>query len=61
MACHMYDNKYCKVLTMDCYDMQSEDGATHTLSSENLSVDMACNGVPSVNFKDSMADTTQAN
>ena len=31
---------------MDCYDMQSEDGATHTLSWENLSVNMACNGVP---------------
>jgi hypothetical protein len=27
MTCHMYDSRYCKVLTIACCDMQSEDGA----------------------------------
>lgn len=31
MACHVYDNKYCKVLTIACCDMQYEDGARQTL------------------------------
>ena len=31
LACHVYDTKYCKVLTIFYYDMQQEDGAAHTL------------------------------
>ena len=30
-ACHVYNNKYCKVLTIACCDMQSEDGIAQTL------------------------------
>ena len=28
MACHVYDSRYCKILTIACCDMQSEDGTT---------------------------------
>jgi hypothetical protein len=31
LACHVYDSKYYKVLTIACCDMQFEDGATQTL------------------------------
>jgi hypothetical protein len=60
MACHVYDNRYCKVLTIACCDMQSEDGATQVLFWENLNAVMAENGVPNVNFKGFMADSAQA-
>ena len=61
MACHVYDSRYCKVLTIACCDMQSEDGAAQTLFWENLNVVMAENGVPKTNFKGFMADSAQAN
>ena len=31
LACHVYDNKYCKVLTIVCCDMQSKDDIAQTL------------------------------
>ena len=31
MVCHVYDNKYCKVLTIAYCGLHSEDGATQTL------------------------------
>jgi hypothetical protein len=31
MACHVYDSRNCKVLTIACRDMQSEDGAAQIL------------------------------
>ena len=31
LACHVYDNKYYKVLTIAYCDMQSEDGRAQTL------------------------------
>ena len=31
MACHVYDIKYCKVMTIACCDMQSKDDVAHTL------------------------------
>ena len=31
MACHVYDNNYCKVLTITYCKMQIEDGATQIL------------------------------
>ena len=46
LACHVYDNKYCKVLPIACCDMQSKDGVTQILLWENLNVVMANNGVP---------------
>lgn len=61
MACHVYDSKYCKVLTIACCDMQYEDGVAHTLIWDNLNIVMTDNGVTSVNFKGFMADNAQAN
>jgi hypothetical protein len=61
MAYHVYDSRYCKVLTIACCDMQSEDGATQTLFWENLNDVMAENGVPKTNFKGFMTDSAQAN
>lgn len=60
MACHVYDSKYCKVLTIACCDMQYEDGVAHTLIWDSLNVVMTNNGVTSVNFKGFMADSAQA-
>ena len=40
-ACHVYDSRYYKVLTIACCDMQSEDGATQILFWENLNSVMA--------------------
>jgi hypothetical protein len=31
LACHVYDSKYCKMLTIACCDMQFEDGVAQTL------------------------------
>lgn len=31
MACHVYDNKYCKVMTIALYNMQYEDGEAQKL------------------------------
>ena len=56
MVCHVYNSRYCKVLTIACCNIQSEDGAAQTLFWKNLNVVMADNGVPNVNFKGFMAD-----
>ncbi len=61
MACHVYDIKYCKVLTIACCDMQSEDYVAQTLFWENLNSVMAENGIQKVNFKGFMADSAGAN
>jgi hypothetical protein len=61
MACHVYDSKHCKVLTIACCDMQSEDARAQTIFWENLNAVMLENGVPNVNFKGFMADSAQAN
>jgi hypothetical protein len=61
MACHVYNNRYCEVLTIVCCGIQSIDGATQTLFWELLNVVMAENGVPKVNFKGFMSDNGQAN
>lgn len=61
LACHVYDTTYCKVMTIACCDMQSEDAVAQTLFWENLNKVMAENGVPNVNFKGFMADSAQAN
>ena len=61
MACHVYDSRYCKVLTVAICDMQSEDHIAQILFWENLNKVMANNGVPNVNFKGFMADSAQAN
>ncbi len=61
MACHVYVSTICKVLTIACCDMQSEDQKAQILFWENLNKVMAENDVPHVNFKGFMADSAQAN
>jgi hypothetical protein len=36
MTCRVYDNRYCKVLTIACRDIQSEDGAIQIFFWKNL-------------------------
>ena len=60
-VCRVYDSRYCKVLTIACRDIQSEDGATQILFWKNLKFVMAKNGVPKVNFKGFMADNAKTN
>ena len=61
MACHVYDSRYCKVLTIVCCDMQSEDGAAQIIFWKILNFVMAENDIPNVNFKGFMANSVQAN
>ena len=61
LACYVYDNKYCKVLTIACCDMQFEDDVTQTLFWENLNYVMVENGVSNLNFKGFMADNAHVN
>ncbi len=61
MACHVYEPRYYKVLTIACCDMQSEDHKAQALFWENLNKVMAENGVPNVNFRGFMADSAGGN
>ena len=61
MACHVYDSRYCEVLTIACRDIQSEDGATQILFWKKLKFVMTEIGVPNVNFKGFMANSAQTN
>ena len=61
MACYVYDSRYCKVQTIACCNMQSEDGTTQALFWKKLNVVMAENGVSKVIFKGFMTDCAQAN
>ena len=61
MACHVYDSSYCRVMTIACSDMQSEDCAAQILFWQNLNSVLARSGVPKTNFKGFMADNAQAN
>ena len=61
MACHVYNSKYCKVMTIALCDMQSEDATAQTLFWENLNIVMEENGHEKPNFKGFMVDSTGAN
>ena len=52
MAYHVYDSQYCKVLTIACCDMQSEDGTIQTLFWNKLNVVMTQNSISNVIFKE---------
>ena len=41
MACHICDNKHCKILTITCCDIQMEDSQAHMVFWDNLNV-MIC-------------------
>jgi hypothetical protein len=57
MTCHVYNTKYCKVRTIVCCGMQSENSVVPTLFRESLNSVMAKNGVAHVHFKDLMIDS----
>lgn len=61
MACHVYDMKHCKGLTIACCDMQSQDAQAQTMLWENLNAIMLENDIPIVNFKGFMVDSAHAN
>ena len=61
MVCRVYDNGYCKVLIIDCRNIQSEDGATQILFWKNLKFVMAKNVVPNVTFKGFMVNGALTN
>ena len=41
MACHVYDSSYCRVMTVACSDMQSEDYAAQIVFWQNLNLVLA--------------------
>ena len=61
MACHVYDSRYCKILTIACRDIQSEDGETQILFCKKLKFVLAKIGVANVNFKGFLADSAKTN
>ena len=61
MAAHVYNSKYCKVMTIAICDMQSEDAEAQELFWTQLNTVMRENGVDTVNFKGFMVDSAQAN
>ena len=61
MISHVHNNRYYKILTIACCDMQSEVGATYILFWKNLNFFMAKNGIPNINFKGFMVDSAQTN
>ena len=61
MVCHVYNFKYCRVMTIAICDMQSKDVAAQSVVWKNLNALMAQHGVHKVNFKGFMADNAQTN
>jgi hypothetical protein len=61
MACHVYDSTYCRVMTIACCDMQSEDTAAQIVFWKNLNAVMERHDIPNPQFKGFMADSAQAN
>ena len=57
----MYDSKYCKVLTIACCGIQSEDGVAQIFFWKNLNSVTSENGVSKANLKDFMMDNAHAN
>jgi hypothetical protein len=61
MACHVYDSTYCRVMSIACCDMQSEDADAQIVFWKNLNAVMARFNVAKPQFKGFMADSAQAN
>ena len=61
MACHVYDSKYCRVMSIAICDMQSEDIVAQTIFWRNLNAVVARHDIPNPKFKGFMADSVQAN
>jgi hypothetical protein len=61
LACHVYDSKYCKVMTIAVCDMQTEGTEGQMIFWNCLNNVMKDNGVPNPDFKGFMCDSAQAN
>ena len=61
IVCQVYDNKYCKVMTIALCDMQSQDAEAQELFWVQLNRVMRKNVVKNTNFNGFMADRTGAN
>ena len=61
MVCHVYDATYQCIMTIACYDFQSEDKDAQIIFWKNLNHVMARHGVPLLQFQGFMADSAQAN
>ena len=61
MASHVYDSKYCKVMTIAICDMQSEDAKAQELFWMQMNTVMHENRVDTVNFKGFMVNSAHAN
>ncbi len=60
-ACHVYDNFYCKVMTIVICDMQYENMEVQCVMWQNLNKVITNNGVLNPNFKGFMVNSAQAN
>ena len=61
MACHVYNSKYYKVMTIALCDMQSEDAAAQESFWLQLNIVLQNNGMENLNFKGFMVDSAGAN
>ena len=61
MGCHVYDSTYCRVMTIACCDMQSEDTDAQIVFWKNLNAVMERHDIPNPQFMGFMADSAQAN
>ena len=60
-VCHVYDSKFCKVLTITCCDMQFEDIVTQMFFWKKMISIISENELSKMNFKDFMTITAYAN
>lgn len=61
LACHVYDSKYCKALTIACCNMQSQDGIAQTIVWRYLNHVLVESEVLNMNSKGLMAKNAQTN
>lgn len=61
MACHVYDSRYRKIMTIALCDMMSESIEAQAFMWRGINDVMARHVVHNVNFKGFMADSAQAN
>ena len=60
-ACHVYDWTYQRVMTISCYDFQSEDKDAQVIFWNNLNHVMRRHRIPMPQFRGFMANSAQAN
>ncbi len=61
MACHVYDPKYCKFMTIVIFDMQSKDTKAQQIMRSKLNCIIFKHKYVEPNFKGFMANNAQAN